>query len=137
LEYLETKGVPFYGYQTKELPAFYNSKSGLELEYEIQSPEEMAKIFHTSVNLGLNTGAVLGVPIPTEYEMDQNIINDAINKALDEAKKLKIEGKETTPFLLAKIKELTQGDSLESNIALVRNNATIASQIALAYADIS
>ena len=130
LEYLETKGVPVIGYGTEELPAFYTRKSGFKVDYRIDSPAELAKAFHVKREIGLEGGMLVTNPIPEEYSMDHEVINKAIDEAVEEAKKLGIHGKETTPFLLAKIKDLTGGDSLASNIQLVYNNARLAAKTA-------
>ena len=126
LEYLETHGVPVIGYGTKELPAFYTRKSGFSVDYEIDTPEELAKAFKTQHELGLRGGMLVTNPIPEEYSMDPDVINKAIDEAIEEAKAAGIHGKATTPFLLAKVKDLTGGNSLASNIQLVYNNAALA-----------
>ena len=126
LEYLETKGVPVIGYGTEDMPAFYTQKSGFKVDYRVDGPEILAKYFKTHLELGLRGGILVGNPIPDEYSMDPDIINSAIDAAIDECSRLGIRGKETTPFLLAKVKELTGGDSLDSNIRLVFNNAKVA-----------
>jgi len=136
LEYLETNGVPVVGYQTKELPAFYSRHSGLELDYRLDSALDIAKMYKCASDLKLKGGMLVCNPIPEAYAMDETIINEAIEKAVKEAEEKGIKGKEITPFLLAKVKELTGGDSLESNIKLVYNNAKLASQIAVAYNDL-
>ena len=130
LEYLETHGVPVLGYQTKQLPAFYTRESGFELDYRIDTPEEIAKIITTKWELGLEGGVVIANPIQEEYSMDYNLITESIKNAVKEAEKNGIKGKETTPFLLGEIKEITKGASLEANIQLVYNNAKLASKIA-------
>ena len=130
LEYLETNGVPVLGNQTKELPAFYTRKSGFELDYAINSPAEFANILKSKWDLGLNGGVVIANPIPEEYSMDYDVISKAINEAVEEAEKLGIHGKQTTPFLLDKIQKITAGKSLEANIQLVFNNVRLATQIA-------
>lgn len=130
LEYLETNGVPVLGNQTKELPAFYTRKSGFELDYAINSPAEFANVLKSKWDLGLNGGVVIANPIPEEYSMDYNVISKAINEAVEEAEKLGIHGKQTTPFLLDKIQKITAGKSLEANIQLVFNNVRLATQIA-------
>ena len=132
LEYLETHGVPVIGYGTKELPAFYTRKSGFAVDYQMDSPEELAAAFRTSLELGFEGGMLVTNPIPEAFSMDPAVINKAIDDALSEAKEKGIHGKETTPFLLAKVKELTGGDSLDSNIQLVFNNARLAAQTACA-----
>ena len=130
LEYLETKGVPVIGYGTEELPAFYTRKSGFKVDYRIDSPEELAATFRAKLEMGLVGGMLVTNPIPEEYSMDPDRINAAIDQAVEEAKARGIHGKETTPFLLARIKDITGGDSLASNIQLVLNNARLASAVA-------
>jgi pseudouridine-5'-phosphate glycosidase len=133
LEYLETMGVPVLGYQTSELPCFYTRSSGLKVDYEINDYKDAAKIIFEKRNMKLSGGILITNPIPEEYEMDGNIINKAINDALKEMDQLGIKGKESTPFLLKRITELTGGDSLESNIQLVLNNARVGANIAKEY----
>ena len=130
LEYLETKGVPVIGYGTEELPAFYTRKSGFKVDYRIDTPEELAAAFKAKQEMGLVGGMLVTNPIPEEYSMDPDRINAAIDQAVEEAKARGIHGKETTPFLLARIKDITGGDSLASNIQLVLNNARLASAVA-------
>ena len=132
LEYLETHGVPVLGYGTKELPAFYTRKSGFEVDYRMDTPEELAEAFHVSRQLGLKGGMLVTNPIPEEFAMDHDVINRAIDEAIAQANAQGIHGKATTPFLLAKVKELTGGDSLDSNIQLVFNNARLAARTAAA-----
>ena len=132
LEYLETKGVPVLGYGTEELPAFYTRRSGFRVDYRVDTPEELAAAFTAQREMGLKTGMLVTNPIPEEFSMDKAVIDAAIDAALAEAKEKGIHGKETTPFLLAKIKDLTGGDSLDSNIQLVFNNARLAAQTACA-----
>ena len=134
LEYLETHGVPVLGYGTKELPAFYTRKSGFEVDYQVDTPDELASIFHASRELGLKGGMLVTNPIPEAYSMDHEVISRAIDEAIAAANAQGIHGKATTPFLLAKVKELTGGDSLDSNIQLVFNNARLAAQTACALA---
>ena len=131
LEYLETHGVPVIGYGTKELPAFYTRKSGFAVDYEIDSPAELAAAFRASLDMGLKGGMLVTNPIPEAYSMDPAVINKAIDEAIAQAEAQGIHGKETTPFLLAKVKELTGGDSLDSNIQLVFNNARLAARTAV------
>ena len=133
LEYLETHGVPVLGYQTKELPAFYTRRSGFEVDYRIDSPEELAKVFKAQRDLGLKGGVLVTNPNPAEYAMDFDVINKAIDEAIADSVRDGIKGKATTPYLLAKVKDLTGGDSLASNIQLVFNNARLAAQTACAY----
>ncbi len=130
LEYLETHGVPVIGYGTKELPAFYTRKSGFAVDYELDSPAELAAAFKASQDMGLKGGMLVTNPIPEEFSMDPAVINKAIDEAIAQANAQGIHGKESTPFLLAKVKELTGGDSLDSNIQLVFNNARLAAQTA-------
>ena len=132
LEYLETHGVPVIGYGTEELPAFYTRKSGFSVDYRIDTPEELAKAFFVKQDMGLGGGMLVTNPIPEEYSMDHEVINKAIDEAVKEAAEKGIHGKETTPFLLAKIKDITGGDSLNSNIQLVYNNAKLAAKTAAA-----
>ena len=134
LEYLETKGVPVIGYGTRELPAFYTRKSGFGVDYELDTPEELAAAFHAERELGMKNGMLVTNPIPEKYSMDHKVIDKAIEQALAEAKAQGIHGKETTPFLLAKVKDLTGGDSLDSNIQLVYNNAVLGAKTACALA---
>lgn len=130
LEYLETKGVPVIGYGTDELPAFYTRKSGFGVDYRLDTPKEVAEAFYAQRAIGLKGGMLLTNPIPEEYSMDTDLINGAIDKAVSELFEKGIHGKETTPFLLAKVKEITGGDSLDANIELVFNNAKVAAQTA-------
>ena len=133
LEYLETHGVPVIGYGTKELPAFYTRKSGFGVDYELDTPEELAKAFKVQHELGLKGGMLVTNPIPEEFAMDFDVINRAIDEAIAQSVKDGIHGKASTPYLLAKVKDLTGGDSLESNIRLVFNNAALAAKTAAAY----
>ena len=131
LEYLETKGVPVIGYGTKELPAFYTRKSGFGVDYELDTPLELATAFHVKQKVGLKGGMLVANPIPEEYSMDPDVINKAIDEAIAESRKQGIHGKDTTPFLLAKVKEIRGGVSLDSNIQLVFNNAALAAKTAV------
>ena len=133
LEYLETHGVPVIGYGTKELPAFYTRRSGFSVDYRLDSPEELAAAFKAQRGLGLKGGMLVTDPIPEEYAMDFDVINTAIDEAIRASVQEGIHGKETTPYLLAKVKDITGGDSLASNIRLVYNNAALAAQTAKAY----
>lgn len=133
LEYLETKGVPVIGYGTEELPAFYCRTSGFHVDYRIDTPEDLAKSFKAQNDLGLKGGMLVTNPIPEEYAMPADTINAAIDQAVAECNAKGIHGKQTTPFLLARVSELTGGDSLASNIQLVFNNARVAAQTASAY----
>ena len=133
LEYLETHGVPVIGYGTKELPAFYSRHSGFPVDYRCDTPEEIAAIFYAQTQMGLKGGMLVTNPIPEEYAMDDQVINRAIDQAVAESVEQGVKGKEITPFLLARVSELTGGDSLASNIQLVYNNARLAAKIAGAY----
>ena len=133
LEYLETKGVPVIGYGTSELPAFYTRQSGFGVDYRMDSPEELAAAFKASHDMNLKGGMLVTNPIPEEYAMPLDTINAAIDQAISECEAKGIHGKATTPFLLARVAELTGGDSLASNIRLVYNNAKLAAQTAAAY----
>ena len=130
LEYLETKGVPVIGYGTDELPAFYTRRSGFGVDYRVDTPAQLAAMFKAQQELGMKGGMLVTNPIPEQYAMDKEVIDAAIDQAVKESKEQGIHGKETTPFLLARVVELTGGDSLESNIQLVLNNAIVASKTA-------
>lgn len=130
LEILETKGVPVLSYQSDEFADFYTRNSGIKMENVVSSPKEIADIIYQKRINHLDGGVLISNPIPSEYAMDSSIINEAIEKALQLAKENNIEGKDVTPFLLKTIVELTNGDSLESNIKLVLNNAKLGSKIA-------
>ncbi len=133
LEYLETKGVPVLGYQTSELPAFYTRKSGFNVDYRMDSPAELASAFKAQNDMALGGGMLVTNPIPEEYSMPKDVIDAAIDQAIAESKAQGIKGKETTPFLLARVAELTGGDSLASNIQLVYNNARLTAKTAVEY----
>lgn len=130
LEYLETFGVPVLGYKTDELAAFYTRLSGLKVDYQMDSEKEIAEAIVAKREMGLNGGVLITNPIPEEYAMDKEIMDKAIDKAIQEMDAQGIHGKESTPFLLAKIKEITDGKSLDSNIQLVFNNARVGAEIA-------
>ena len=132
LEYLETQGVPVLGYGTEELPCFYTPHSGLNVDYRMDSPEEIASAVRTQRDLGFPGGMLITNPIPEEYAMPQDVIDAAIAQALREADEQGVKGKKITPFLLARVCELTGGDSLKSNIQLVLNNVRLASRVACA-----
>ena len=136
LEYLETHGVPVLGYGTEELPAFYTRSSGFKVDYRVDSPEELAKIFKVQRDLGLKGGVLVTNPIPEQYAMDFDVINKAIDEAIAQSVQDGIHGKATTPYLLAKVKDLTGGDSLASNIQLVYNNAALAAKTACEFCKI-
>ncbi len=130
LEYLETKGVPVIGYGTDELPAFYARESGFGVDYRMDTPADVAAAFVAKQALGMAGGMLVANPIPEEFSMDAASINASIASACEEAAARGVKGKEITPFLLDKIKQITGGKSLEANIELVYNNAKVAAQIA-------
>lgn len=136
MEYLETMGVPIFGYQTNELPAFYTSKSNIKLEYQLSNPKEAADVIYEQRINKLDNGILITNPIPKEAEMDANFIESIIKEAVCKADTLGIKGKEITPYLLKTIVEMTKGDSLKANIALILNNAKLGAQIAKEYAKI-
>ncbi|HIO82967.1 MAG TPA: pseudouridine-5'-phosphate glycosidase [Deltaproteobacteria bacterium] len=133
LEYLETHGVPVIGFQTAEFPAFYTRSSGSLVQSRLDTPQEIARCMKIKWDMGLDGGLVIGNPVPPESAMDESLIQEAISEALKEANENKIEGKEVTPFLLERINQLTEGESLKSNIALVCNNAHLGAKIAVAF----
>jgi len=137
LEYLETKGVPVIGYQTSELPAFYTRKSGFGVDYKVDTALELAQALKAKWDLGLKGGVVVANPIPEEFQMDYDTITNAINNALAELEEKGIKGKESTPFLLGKVKEITGGNSLVANIELVYNNARLGAELAKEYAKLN
>ena len=137
LEVLETKGVPVLGFKTSELPAFYTRTSGLKVDYEIKDYADAARIVKAKREFGLNGGVLITNPIPEEYSYDPEEINKVINEAIVEMDKKGIKGKECTPFLLAKIAEMTGGKSLEANIQLVFNNAAVGTEIGCEYAKLN
>jgi len=132
LEYLETLGVPVVGYQTEAFPAFYSRDSGFSVNYRLNSAAEVARFLQTKWELGLAGGAVIANPIPEVHAMARNEIDKAITAALQDAQAQEIRGKDVTPFLLDKVKNLTDGKSLDANVALIRNNARVAADIACA-----
>lgn len=134
LEYLETNGVPVVGVNTDDFPAFYTQTSGFKVDYRLDTAKQIADALRTKWNLGLSGGVVIANPIPSEHAMDKDSIDSAIETALQEAKEKGIRGKESTPFLLDRVKSLTGGNSLESNIALVYNNAQVGAKIAVELA---
>ena len=135
LEYLETKGVPVIGFGTEELPAFYTRHSGFKVDYRIDTPEELAVAFKAKMDCGLKGGMLVTNPIPEEFSMPKEVIDKAIDQALREMDEAGIHGKQCTPFLLAKVKDLTGGESLASNIQLVLNNARLAAKTAKALCE--
>lgn len=136
LEKLETYGVPVLSYQTDEFPAFYSRQSGYQSDLALESAKDAADIMLAKWEVGLEGGILIANPVPKEFEIDPEIIEAKIEQALNEAEKKAIKGKELTPFLLDRIKEITGGDSLETNIALVKNNAAVGAEIAVEYAEL-
>ncbi|GAV22901.1 pseudouridine-5'-phosphate glycosidase [Carboxydothermus pertinax] len=136
LEYLETYGVPVIGFGTDEFPAFYTRKSGYKVNFTADTPEELARIIKVKWDLGLKGGVVVANPIPEEYSLDNEEISRAIDSAVLEAAEKGVKGKEVTPYLLARVKDITGGKSLEANIQLVLNNARLAAKIAVALSRI-
>lgn len=134
LEYLETQGVPVLGYQTPDFPAFYTRKSGFAVDYMAESALAVAKTAQTKWELGLQGGIVLANPIPTAFAMDEELIGQAIDKALREAEARGIRGKDATPFLLSQVTEVTGGQSLAANMELIYNNAALGAQVAVELA---
>lgn len=133
MEYLETKGVPVIGYQTDVMPAFYTRSSKFDLTFRTDDTNELAKVLKAKWDLGINGGAVIANPIPTEHALEEAFINDIIAQAMKEANENGIVGKDVTPFLLGKVKELTEGTSLVANIELVKHNAKVGAELAVAY----
>jgi len=133
LEYLETHGVPVLGYKTDEFPAFYSKLSGLKVHVRVDSAEEVASIARMHWDMGFESGVLVVVPPPSENALNFEEIEEVIEKALQEAQAKKISGQVVTPFLLEKVAELTGGESVKSNVALLLNNANVAAQIAKAY----
>ncbi len=132
LEYLETHGVPVIGYKTDEFPSFYARESGYGVDFRLDEPAQVADVLNKKWQLGLQGGAIIANPVPAESALQHAEIEGVIQQALNDAKEQNITGKKVTPFLLARIKELTAGRSLETNIALVYHNAKVAAQIAVA-----
>ena len=131
LEYLETHGIAVIGYQTDEFPAFYTRQSGLSVDYRLDQPIDIARCLKSKWDMGLRGGMIIANPVPESHSLDPVYMSNIIQQALDAASQKEIKGKAVTPFLLAKVKELTKGESLVSNVALVLNNAHLASKIAL------
>lgn len=137
LEYLETLGVPVVGYQTLALPAFYTRSSAFAVDYRLDTPLQIAQALHAKWTMKLKGGMVIANPIPEAFAMSADVIGKAMDQALDEAKSQGVTGKAATPFLLARVSELTGGDSLAANIQLVMNNARLAAEIAVEMAKLS
>jgi len=133
LEYLETKGVEVIGYQSDQFPAFYTHTSPYQVDYRLDTPEDVARLIHAKFDSGLDGGILIANPIPKDASLDEAVMEKAIQDALDSMEKDGVKGKDITPYLLSKIKAFTGGESLTSNIALMKNNAKVAAQIAVAY----
>lgn len=133
MEYLETKGVPVVGYQTDELPAFFTRESGVKLNSSADSFEEIASVCKVKDDLELGGGMVIANPVPKKDELSKDYIDAVIDEAVKEAEEQGIQGKDSTPFLLSKIVEKTEGKSLQTNIKLVENNAVVGANIAVAF----
>jgi pseudouridine-5'-phosphate glycosidase len=136
LEYLETLGVPILGYRTHEFPAFYSQSSHLKVDYQLDSAQEAAKIVQSHLQLKIENGLLIANPVPTEFALGKKKMDNWIEKAQEIAEKEGVKGKQLTPFLLNKIKELSEGRSLKANMELLKHNATIAAQIASAYQEL-
>ena len=136
LEYLETKGVPVIGYKTSELPAFYSTKSGFNVDYRVNAAIEIAGILKTKWDLSIDGGVLVANPIPVAFELESSVMNEAINLAIVEADNENITGKKITPYLLSKVNEITKGKSLDANIKLIKNNADLAAKIAVHFSKI-
>ncbi|MDD3148714.1 MAG: pseudouridine-5'-phosphate glycosidase, partial [Candidatus Riflebacteria bacterium] len=137
MEYLETLGVPVLGYRTDEMPAFYYRSSGVKVPQKVEDPEQAAQIFYQALELGYSGGILVGNPVPESFAMPRDKIEACIARALAEAEKNGITGQAVTPFLLGKLNEITSGDSLKTNIELVKNNAKVCTQIAVAFAGLN
>ncbi|MDC1449948.1 pseudouridine-5'-phosphate glycosidase [Candidatus Thioglobus sp.] len=133
LEYLETKGVPVIGYKTSEMPAFYSTKSGFNVDYRIDAATDIAGILKTKWDLSIDGGVLVTNPIPVAFELESSAMNEAINLAIVEADNENITGKKITPYLLSKVNEITKGKSLDANIKLIKNNADLAAKIAVHF----
>ena len=133
MEYLETLGVPVLGYQTNEMPAFYYRNSGVKVPQRFDDPADAAEIFRRSILLGYKSGILVGNPVPKEAELDKVAIENKIEEALRDAEKLNIKGQAVTPYLLQRLYEITGGESLKTNIELVKNNAALCTKIAVSF----
>jgi pseudouridylate synthase len=137
LEYLETHGVPVVGFQTEEFPAFYTRRSGLFLDYHLDTPEALALALRVKWDTGIQGGVVIANPIPKPFAMDKDSVEQAIEQAIHDADAQGIKGKSVTPFLLSRIEQLTGGVSLQANRALAYNNVELAAKIAVAYSELA
>eukprot|EP00898_Chlorokybus_atmophyticus_P007950 jgi/Chlat1/8156/Chrsp76S07610 len=137
LEYLETQGVPVIGFSTGEFPAFFTPSSGCQVALRVDSPQECAATIRASSQLVLGSGVLVAVPIPHEHAAEGQVVDRAIAMALRESEEAGVQGKDITPFLLKRVNELTGGDSLAANVALVKNNASVGARIAVSLARLS
>ena len=131
-EWLETQSITVIGYGCDEMPAFYSRQSSLPVDVRCDSPDEVARLFRTQRELGLQSALLVTVPVPAEYEVESALLQKVLDTSLAEAEKKKISGRELTPFLLARMSESSEGATLRANIALLENNARVAAEIALA-----
>jgi pseudouridine-5'-phosphate glycosidase len=131
-EWLETHGVTVVGYQCDELPAFYSRRSGLAIDVRAESPVDIAGIFHAQQSLGLESALLVVVPVPAEFEVPAEALQQVLNTALEDAERKRITGAALTPFLLSQMAERSGGATLRANIALLENNARVAAEIARA-----
>lgn len=131
LEVLETLGIPVIGYQTTNFPGFYIRKSGFRTAYSFDNIDDMANSIKLKWDMGLNGGVVIANPIPEEYELDENMINSAIEYAVKDAEAKKISGKELTPYLLSTLNDVTNGKSLKASMELIKNNASLAAKLSI------
>ncbi len=135
MERLETLGVPVFGWGTDELPAFYRCRSGLPVDARFDAMPQLARAVRTHWELGLGTGIVIGNPIREADEIPESIYAPALERALAEAAEQRLRGRAVTPFLLERLRELSQGRSLTANIAMLRNNACVAAELSRALED--
>jgi len=133
LEYLETMGIPVITFGQDEFPSFYSAKSGFKSPLRIDETKQIASLLKVKWDLGLKGSVLIANPVPKEYEVDSSLIESHIKNALEDAAKNKIKGKDVTPFILKTIAEKSNGESLEANIALIKNNAKLAAKIAVSY----
>ena len=136
LEYLETHGVPVLGFKTDDLPGFYTRETGLQVDHRVETPADIARLMQAKWQFGLDGGVLITNPVPPQFAMPKQQIDQAIEQALSEADEQGVTGKDSTPFLLARVTELTGGDSLSTNIRLVENNARLAALIACEVAEL-
>lgn len=137
MEYLETFGVPVGVYQAENFPLFYSRDSGFKVDWSINRVEEIARVFKTHINMKMGTGMLIGVPVPKGFGLPEQETHNAINEALKSLENSVIAGKEVTPFLLEKIKNETDGKSLEANIALIKNNAKVGAELAISLSELA